>query len=229
MTIGIYKLKFIGTDKVYIGKSINIEQRFKNHLNSFKTGKASAKLNEAYIKYGNPTLETIEEGTPEILSNKETEYITKYDAVNSGFNTLYESEDIPLLYGENHPNSKYSNAQIVKVFNLLVDSQENSFKEIRDLTDVSLGVIGQISGLILHTWLKDMYPEKYKILQSLNGKRHTSVSKGIVFPLIESPEGKAYRVGNITEFAKTHGLHKGNLHHVLTGKRKMHKGWRLCT
>jgi len=32
MTIGIYKLVFEGTDKVYIGQSICIEKRFNNHL-----------------------------------------------------------------------------------------------------------------------------------------------------------------------------------------------------
>ena len=44
MTIGIYRLVFKDTDKCYIGQSVHIEKRFKDHLNSFKTETATTKL-----------------------------------------------------------------------------------------------------------------------------------------------------------------------------------------
>lgn len=54
MTIGIYRLCFNGTDQCYVGQSVNIEKRYKQHLSSFINNKANPKMMEAYIQYGNP-------------------------------------------------------------------------------------------------------------------------------------------------------------------------------
>ena len=59
MTIGIYKLIFSDVD-TYIGQSIDIEKRFKQHIYNFKNNLASIKLSEAYKVYGIPILEIIE-------------------------------------------------------------------------------------------------------------------------------------------------------------------------
>lgn len=46
-------------------------------------------------------------------------------------------------------------------------------------------------------------------------------------PYVISPTGKRYKVTNIREFARTHGIDKGNLMQLLKGNVWHVKGWRL--
>ena len=41
-----------------------------------------------------------------------------------------------------------------------------------------------------------------------------------------SPKGETVRGVNLSEFCKANGLSVSNMHNVLTGTRKSHKGWR---
>ena len=232
MTIGIYALRFTGTDKVYIGQcSTDIEKiRYKQHLSLFKNNKHSKKLQEAYNTYGIPTIEVICECFIEELNKLENEAIEIFDSFNNGFNSLEFAEDTPSSdnRGENHGMSKYSNEQIVKVFNLLINNPEKLHKEISLLTNVSRSVIGNIAAGNDHCWLKDKYPEEYKILISLKGTKYISAKwMGIIYPIILSPEGIKYNIENLCKFARKHNLDQSALCKILQGKRKTHKGWRL--
>lgn len=53
MTSGVYKLTF-PSGRIYIGKSINIENRWKQHAESFRKGKAATLLQQEYNRYGFP-------------------------------------------------------------------------------------------------------------------------------------------------------------------------------
>ena len=58
MTSGIYRIYCKSEDKSYIGKSINIEERWKNHLNGLKKGKHhNKKLQKVFNKYGKDDFE----------------------------------------------------------------------------------------------------------------------------------------------------------------------------
>ena len=48
------------------------------------------------------------------------------------------------------------------------------------------------------------------------------------YPKILSPDGIEYEITHLSDFAKEHGLHQGNMSQVLNGKRKQHKGWSLA-
>lgn len=58
MTSGIYKLDF-GKNNIYIGKSNNVTRRYDEHLESFSKGKASVLLQQAYNKWGRPSMEIL--------------------------------------------------------------------------------------------------------------------------------------------------------------------------
>lgn len=93
MTQGVYILRFNGTSKVYIGESVNIEDRLTTHLSDLKLGEVSnTKLLEAYKLYGIPVLEILER-VPDrgMLTIVEAKYIEQFDAVDSGLNILYSS------------------------------------------------------------------------------------------------------------------------------------------
>lgn len=85
---GIYKLTS-PNNKLYIGKSINILQRWEQHKAVFHT--KSTKLYKSIKKYGwdNFQKEIIKECKVEELNDLEIFYIKKYNSVKKGLNSTY--------------------------------------------------------------------------------------------------------------------------------------------
>jgi predicted GIY-YIG superfamily endonuclease len=232
MTIGIYILKFEGTNKVYIGQSVNIEGRYISHKTSLKCGNSPKKLQEAYNVFGTPSMEILVECTKDELNINEEEAIGIFNSANDGFNTMksygYSSE----LFGENCGNSKYTNEEVYKVFIYLIEHQELTHKDIMEKTGVSRGVISDISMCDGHKWLKEAFPDKYKTLEYLHENRRklrrTAASRGIEYPEVMSPEGNKYKIDSVRGFAREHGLNPNAFGRVLRGQNNSHKGWRLA-
>lgn len=89
MKTGIYKIKNITNNKIYIGSAINIEIRWKEHINDLKGNKHhSIKLQRAYNKYGkdNFVFEIVELCAVDMLLIKEQEYINTYKSYIDGYN-----------------------------------------------------------------------------------------------------------------------------------------------
>lgn len=85
-TIGIYKITNQINNKCYIGQSINIERRFKEHKNTNRTSKY---LHRAINKYGidNFKFEIIETCSKEQLSDREKYWIKYYNSLKPyGYN-----------------------------------------------------------------------------------------------------------------------------------------------
>lgn len=228
MTIGIYRLVFEGTSSCYIGQSINIEQRFSKHLHSFYNHTANIKMLKAYEKYGLPSLDILCECSVVELDHYENEAIEIFDAVNSGFNILKIASDIPNVVGDKNGNSKYSNAQILEVANLLTDIS-NSGKYISEVTGVSLATIQGISSLNSHNWLASADPNLYLKLEQLTEIRkclRTASARKIQYPPVISPQGVIYKnIDNLREFCRYHKLHQPNFCQMLHGKRQSCSGW----
>lgn len=231
MTIGIYKLSFPVTDKVYIGQSLNIESRYRQHLKLMNNQGSSTKLNEAFLKYGVPTLEVLSECTEEELDSYENETIDIYNSVNNGFNTCLTAGGKTSLCGEKHHNSGYTNAQIINVLHLLITRLDLSILSISELSQVSKSVVLNVSCLDAHTWLKESRPIEYAVLVDMrtNNIRKLSSKSGTKIDnfKVVSPTGDTHLVSNIMQFCKLHGLDKSHLSKIRTGERKTHKGWKL--
>lgn len=230
--IGIYILRFRGTDKVYIGQSINIENRFAAHCSKLRRGIGHKKLQIAYGLYGEPQLEVLMECLEEELDTLENEAIDIFNSVDYGFNICATAGGGCKLLGEDAGNSKYSNESIEQSFLLLVNKSGLTTPQISEITKVSKDTIYAISSGKVHLWLKDKYPIEYSILVSNKptsrfGKGKTLKERGITYPKIISPEGIKYQVDNTSTFAKEHKLNNGHLVQVLKGQEKQHKGWRL--
>lgn len=231
MTCGVYILRFKGTDKVYIGQALDIEDRFRIHRSKLKCGTHAKKLLEAYKFFGYPSLEILLECTPASLDTNENEAIEIFDAVTNGFNTCKTAGGGNDSFGEDVGNSKFSNTQIEQAFLLLVNRPDLLSKDIASITGVSKDTIDAISCYKVHLWLEDKYPENYEILRnrptSRFGKGKTLKERGILYPDVISPDGVKYQVENTSQFAKDHKLNNGHLVQLLRGKEKQHKGWRL--
>jgi group I intron endonuclease len=109
--IGIYKIVNKINKKIYIGKSINIEKRWKEHIRHSKEGHQSHNipLHKAIIKYGkeNFIFEVIQECDTDILNDLEKFYIKKYNSNNKkiGYNVTNGGDGGPIMYGSKNPNS----------------------------------------------------------------------------------------------------------------------------
>lgn len=231
MTCGIYKLNFNNTDAVYIGQSINIEKRFKEHIKDLRNNSHSIKMNEAFKLFGLPILETLIECSNTELDLIENEAIDIWDAVASGFNTLSEANGGYKLRGEDAHVAIYSNSQILEVFNYLIDYPNLSLKDISIITRVAYGTVAMVSQGASHKWLAEVYPNRYDTLLNLKGSRYSLSNSagrmGIEYPKIISPIGIVYIVTHCTTFAKLHNLELSALNRVLNSVRKSHKGWKL--
>ena len=87
--MGIYKITNQINGKVYIGQSINIEHRWKEHIQEAKHGDKKYKIYLALRKYGieNFKFEILEECQREELNEKEIFYIEKYNSYYDGYNS----------------------------------------------------------------------------------------------------------------------------------------------
>lgn len=115
--IGIYKVTNNINQHTYIGQSINIEQRWKNHLNRAfcETGKEYNKtLYRAMRKYGvdNFSFEIIEECLIEQLNEKEIYWIAFYNSFSDGYNETIGGEGYRGKGCEDHPKTKLTNDDV---------------------------------------------------------------------------------------------------------------------
>lgn len=237
MTTGIYCLQFNGTDKVYIGQSVNIERRYQQHKRTFIRKEATKKLQEAYQEFGAPELKILLVCQSTSLDLYEDIFISYYNSYTNGFNSYPTANWAPVLKGPNSGNAKYTKEQILLVFDILYNCEDIPYIEVANFTKVSSSVVASIATGKIHCWLSDLYPEKTKLLLSNIGKRSralTTVSEalsaksmGITYPKIKDPNGTVYTVNNAYKFAREHGLAGNHLQEVLNGHRKSHKGWKI--
>jgi len=88
--IGIYKIECIKTNRVYVGSSINISVRWRDHLWMLKNNvHHSNALQNAWNKYGNKSFsfETLEElESTNNITEREQYWIDKLEAYTKGYN-----------------------------------------------------------------------------------------------------------------------------------------------
>ena len=86
---GVYKITNTVNGKVYIGQSINMKTRWKDHVNSLRRGDSCCTLlQRAWNKYKEESFsfEILEVCSEDELDDVEIKYIELYDAVNNGYN-----------------------------------------------------------------------------------------------------------------------------------------------
>lgn len=93
MTIGIYTISSSHSDRLYVGSSVNIIKRFKDHITKLIAGKHHSYKLQNHFNACKPilTLNIIDECDESELAPLEFFYINYYDAVNNGFNVTYDT------------------------------------------------------------------------------------------------------------------------------------------
>lgn len=131
ITVGIYQILFISENISYIGQSINVEKRLKDHLNSFKTDKEyvdkygiNERLYNFWNKYGEENFEfnILEKCTKDKLNEREKYWLDFYGGYLS--NKTFNLQDA----GDYQPLSKESCEKISKKLKGKKPSEEHKIK-----------------------------------------------------------------------------------------------------
>lgn len=139
----IYKITNRINNKIYIGQSNNVKNRWNEHkrlgsLDSTKRKKYhNSKLYNAINKYGieNFVFEIIE-GPISNYNEREKYWIQYYKSDINGYNITSGGEDPPILKGDNSPMSVYSEKDILLIQNDLIDNKK-TYDEISQEYNIS--------------------------------------------------------------------------------------------
>lgn len=222
MTIGIYKLVWEDSDKVYIGQSVNIERRYTCHKSELNRGVHSTYVQNMYNKYGIPSIEIVEECKIEELDKKESHWI----AVTKNVNTGYGGKDG--LRGEHNVKCFASRDQIIQVANLLINP-DKTCEEINNETGVAIGTIEGIRYRKRHQWLSEEFPELWDKLGNLKTERLREGQKRRykIHCVLLDPLGTEHEVYSFADLARTHKLSATNFSKLARGVFKQYMGWTL--
>lgn len=103
MASGIYRLTF-SSGKFYIGKSLDLETRWKQHFNKFATGKAARPMQVEYDRCGLPETEAIFHCHQDHIDIMEEWLIDQFkcgDMLNTTYPKLERTDDIVELINNN--------------------------------------------------------------------------------------------------------------------------------
>lgn len=225
MTIGIYSIYFPKLDKVYIGQSQNIEQRFTGHKSLFNKGHYNYKMASAHTQ-DIPEYSILLECSITDLNSNEIYFINEFNSIKEGLNINHGGDaGVP---GYSSGRCKNTKEELELAFTLLTNP-ELTKNQIINYSGVSGSVLDAIISKKRHIWLHEYYPEVSNTVLSNKSNRAVNAQEnrfGTNIYLV-SPEGIEYLCTNRNKFAKEHNLNSGHLGAVIRKQESQHKGWKL--
>lgn len=225
MTIGIYSIYFPKLDKIYIGQSQNIEQRFTGHRSLFDKGHYNYKMAAAYIQ-DTPEYSILLECTISELNASEIYFINEFDAIKQGLNINHGGDaGVP---GYSSGRCKNTREELELAFTLLTNP-ELTKGQIIEYSGVPGNVLDTIISKKRHIWLHEYYPKisvavlANKANRAINAQENRYNTNVYLI----SPDGIEYLCTNRNKFAKEHSLNSGHLGAVIRQQESQHKGWKL--
>lgn len=126
---GIYTIQNLITGKYYVGESIRVYERWRDHLRDLRTNTHDNKhLQASYNKYGkeNFSFTLIEECIPEIRFSREKYWIKEYNSFYHGYNMTEGGEDPKYYKDDNgeikewrHKNAVLSEREVLDIIERL--------------------------------------------------------------------------------------------------------------
>lgn len=129
--IGIYLVKNKINGKLYVGQSVQIEERWKDEIQESlrKEHPSNSKFIRALRKYGSDNFEfsILEECSIEKLNERETFYIKKFNSTVTGYNIQLGGDsrrkvDYDLFKTTVENNPDISNIELAKIFKIVPDT-----------------------------------------------------------------------------------------------------------
>ena len=172
--IGVYKITNLINQKSYIGISVDIDDRWGQHLDKYNWKREPNKLlYKAFKKYGveNFKFEVLEECAITELSQKEKEYVALYDTYHNGYNATSGGED---FHGESHPGHKLNKEDVIDIRTRYKNLERKN--EVYELYKDRIGESGFHKIWNCETWkgvMEEVYTPEIKEFH-----RHNTVNKG---------------------------------------------------
>lgn len=218
MTIGIYSIYWEEQENsIYIGQSLDIENRRSHHLCQMKANKhRNFKIQQLYNKYGIPKHIILEQTTPALLLERECFWINEFNSIEEGLNLTHPEH---VLNGFKAPNSKYPKIVLLQLFRLLRKS-ELSYQDISELTGVKKTTVVQISSKHKHIWMHEKYPNISQQVELARQQRLATKydNKYIEYVVKDIVTNEVHKIQNISKFCKPRNLNIGNFHGMLNGR-----------
>ena len=155
---GIYLIKNLINNKIYIGQSKNIKRRIQEHLRSAQPEKYSIKserdlktpIHLAMRKYGieNFSVNVLEKCAEEQLDTEEQYWISLLQANNSsiGYNLTEGGQKNFILSGEKHSQAKLTQLEVIEIKKLLKNTTltlSEISKKFHNISNSTLSMINQ--------------------------------------------------------------------------------------
>ena len=151
MSVGIYKIENLVNGKIYIGQSIHIEQRWKEHCRLSN----NSLISQAIQKYGKEkfSFQILKEVDDiNLLNQIEADYIRQFNSlVPNGYNIVLLDEQ------EHHQFNKYSYEILIDIIDKIKNTNL-SFKEIAKIYDLDTSMIYYLNRGDYHTLPDEEYP-----------------------------------------------------------------------
>ena len=197
MSIGIYKITDLTNNKIYIGQSIHVQQRFSQHKR-----KHNNLIDKAIKEKGvqNFSFEIIQECNIEELNKKEIYWIEYFDSMNSGYNKT--------------SGGSYNTDAYIFLDKTIVDSIKQDLKtttkEIKLIAlqyEVDKSTIYRINTGKIHFDIKEKYPlrktfqlkkKKYKYKCKKCGKIISSPSAFLCTECYKIKQAQQSKINSIT-------------------------------
>lgn len=213
---GVYIIRCVKNNKLYVGSSVNIKNRISRHFNDLlKQKHSSPQLQNSYNKYGNESfvVEIVEEFEKNEITLKELhrfeqKYLDEFKPYlkDNGFNTCRIAGS-PSQYRLSDERKK----QISESLKGRVVSDETRKK----ISESRKGKTNPKDAI------ERMRLKKIGSKQS----EETILKKSREYSFIDS-NGYIHQGKNLKRFCDEHGLHRPNMKMVLNGKRKTHHGFK---
>lgn len=151
MSIGIYMIKNLSNNKVYIGQSIDIKRRWNDHKIKLKNNNHyNEHLQKSYNKYGEKYFQYVilSEATKEKLNELETYYIQKYQSYNPkyGYNQTFGG-DFNIIFTNDTINKMRRSHEYKFVSILQYSLDKKLITRFNSLSEASRSVKGTPSGI----------------------------------------------------------------------------------
>lgn len=230
---GIYFIKNIVTDKVYIGSSRDIQKRIRSHKACLDKNKHhSKKLQKSYNKYGKNffIFEILEICDVQDLERIEKEWITYFDSYKNGYNSTDEVGapwrgkkqpiNIKKLQKCKMVNMIDPNGKVVGSYSIRNFCKEHNL-HVSAISDVLNGKTFHFKGYRkFDLKLIDISFKKEEFYQILADKNVKCLEYSVV-----DPNGNIFSGKNLTRLCRKFNLDKAAMHRVFKNKQSFHKGW----
>lgn len=224
---GIYQIRCLATDKVYVGSAVNLYQRYHQHWSDLRLNRhRNPYLQRAWNKYGGEAfafdvLEHVEVKTH--LLQREQWYLDERQAYdrNRGFNI------------NRNATSRLGMKVDPAVVRRIADKIRGRTLSPEHRERIRQGNLGKTV-----TWGDKIAEAKRgkprdeatraKLSAANSGKKHPPeyYRNHVREYIVTDPDGNEYRVINLSAFEREHGFVEDALRRVATGKRKQCRGWR---